>query len=57
MGSAGQVLIVDHDTGVGCDTNDLDVSSAAFKRLADMDLGRVLIEWAWLDEAPVDTKL
>lgn len=32
---------------------DLDVSPAAFKKLADMDLGRVKVEWAWLQDAPV----
>ncbi|KAI9042781.1 RlpA-like double-psi beta-barrel domain-containing protein [Aspergillus affinis] len=53
--SSVDVMVVDRC--VGCDTTDLDVSSAVFKRLADMDLGRVLIEWAWLDEAPVDKKL
>ncbi|PLB49061.1 hypothetical protein P170DRAFT_383648 [Aspergillus steynii IBT 23096] len=52
--SSVDVMVVDRC--VGCDSTDLDVSSAAFKRLADMDLGRVLIEWAWLDKAPVDTK-
>ncbi|KAH8434026.1 RlpA-like double-psi beta-barrel domain-containing protein [Aspergillus melleus] len=53
--SSVDVMVVDRC--VGCEATDLDVSSAVFKRLADMDLGRVLIEWAWLDEAPVDKTL
>ena len=34
--------------GTGCQPNDIDVSPAVFKKLADMDLGRVSVTWAWL---------
>lgn len=34
--------------GVGCKATDIDVAPAAFKKLADMDLGRVTVTWAWL---------
>ncbi|THC91254.1 hypothetical protein EYZ11_009293 [Aspergillus tanneri] len=50
-GNSVDVKIVDRC--VGCDATDLDVSPAAFKRLADLDLGRVLVDWAWLDDSPV----
>jgi expansin (peptidoglycan-binding protein) len=33
--------------------NDLDVSPAVFEKVADMDLGRVLVEWSWLENSPV----
>lgn len=43
------------DTGVGCKETDLDVSLAVFKRLSndDLRLGRVSVQWTWLDDAPV----
>ncbi|KAL4894731.1 RlpA-like double-psi beta-barrel-protein domain-containing protein-containing protein [Aspergillus ambiguus] len=41
------------DRCVGCKATDLDVSRAVFKQLADLDLGRVVVEWAWLEDAPV----
>ncbi|KAB8235777.1 RlpA-like double-psi beta-barrel domain-containing protein [Aspergillus alliaceus] len=49
--SSVDVKIVDRC--VGCAMKDLDVSPAAFKKLADMDLGRVKVEWAWLQDTPV----
>jgi hypothetical protein len=34
--------------GTGCQPTDLDVSPAMFDKLADHDLGRVKVTWAWL---------
>lgn len=39
--------------GVGCKETDLDVSRAVFGDLAELDLGRVVVEWAWLEDVPV----
>ncbi|KAB8078839.1 RlpA-like double-psi beta-barrel-protein domain-containing protein-containing protein [Aspergillus leporis] len=50
-GSSVDVKVVDRC--VGCAVKDLDVSPAVFKKLADMDLGRVTVEWAWLEDSPV----
>jgi len=36
------------DRCVGCQATDLDLSYSAFDYLADMSLGRVIGEWAWL---------
>ncbi|EAW12914.1 RlpA-like double-psi beta-barrel domain-containing protein [Aspergillus clavatus NRRL 1] len=41
------------DRCVGCKVDDLDVSPAVFQKLADPDLGRVLIDWSWLENSPV----
>ena len=38
--------------GVGCKATDLDVSPGAFKQLANPDLGRVEMTWAWLPPVP-----
>lgn len=40
------VKVVDRCTG--CEPTDLDVSPAMFDTMADHDLGRVLVTWAWL---------
>ncbi|KAF2125030.1 hypothetical protein P153DRAFT_300866 [Dothidotthia symphoricarpi CBS 119687] len=40
------VTVVDRCTG--CAPTDLDVSPAMFKKVANEDLGRVLVTWAWL---------
>ncbi len=37
------------DRCVGCKSTDIDVSLSVFKKLADEDLGRVLVTWSWLD--------
>lgn len=37
------------DRCVGCQPTDIDVSVTAFGKLADPDLGRVTVEWSWLD--------
>lgn len=39
--------------GVGCKETDLDVSRSVFKQLAEIDQGRVLMEWSWLENSPV----
>ena len=40
------------DRCVGCQPTDIDVSPAAFAQLANADLGRVKVTWAWLDTKP-----
>ncbi|KAH8729089.1 RlpA-like double-psi beta-barrel-protein domain-containing protein-containing protein [Phaeosphaeriaceae sp. PMI808] len=40
------VTVIDRCTG--CQPTDLDVSPAMFNQMADADLGRVLVTWAWL---------
>jgi hypothetical protein len=37
-----------HVKGTGCEPTDLDVSPAMFSQMADPDLGRVPVTWAWL---------
>ena len=39
-------------TGVGCKPTDIDVSPGAFRKLADPDLGRVQVTWAWVPPVP-----
>lgn len=34
--------------GVGCAVNDLDLSPYLFTKLANPDLGRVDVTWAWI---------
>ncbi|PVI06249.1 hypothetical protein DM02DRAFT_679666 [Periconia macrospinosa] len=45
-GHAVDVTVVDRCTG--CKQDDLDVSMAVFKSLADVDAGRVSTTWSWL---------
>ncbi|KAI9662197.1 MAG: hypothetical protein M1829_006179 [Trizodia sp. TS-e1964] len=40
--------------GVGCQATDLDLTPWAFEQLADKDLGRVDVTWAWLQPAPTE---
>lgn len=40
--------LADPTSGTGCQPTDLDVSPAMFDKMADADLGRVLVTWAWL---------
>jgi hypothetical protein len=47
-GTHPQEYYTDYFVGTGCEPTDLDVSPAMFKRMADPDLGRVLVTWAWL---------
>lgn len=45
------VKVVDRCTG--CETTDLDVTEAVFGKVANLDQGRVSVDWAWLEKAPV----
>lgn len=40
------------DRCVGCVARDLDVTEDTFAKLADVALGRVKVEWSWLDGVP-----
>jgi hypothetical protein len=44
------LTVVDRCTG--CQPKDLDVTIDTFADLADVDLGRVLVEWNWLEDVP-----
>lgn len=46
-GKSVDVKVVDRC--VGCAKNDLDLSPAAFSKIADKDLGRIHLTWKWLD--------
>ncbi|GLI73796.1 hypothetical protein PoHVEF18_002025 [Penicillium ochrochloron] len=50
-GESVDVKIVDRC--VGCAATDLDVTEAVFKKVADLDQGRVSVEWSWLETPPV----
>ncbi|KAI9928418.1 hypothetical protein ASPWEDRAFT_181996 [Aspergillus wentii DTO 134E9] len=50
-GESVDVKVVDRC--VGCKETDLDVSRAVFNQVADLDLGRVVVEWAWLEDSPI----
>ncbi|KAJ5599903.1 hypothetical protein N7450_000970 [Penicillium hetheringtonii] len=50
-GKSVDVKVVDRC--VGCKETDLDVTEAVFEKVAELDQGRVLMEWSWLEEAPV----
>jgi len=41
------------DRCVGCKATDIDVSMSVFTQLALVEQGRVNVEWAWLEKAPV----
>lgn len=40
------------DRCTGCQPTDLDVGITVFGDLADVDAGRVKVEWAWLEDVP-----
>lgn len=40
------------DRCVGCAPRDLDVTEDTFAKLADVALGRVKVEWSWLQDVP-----
>ncbi|KAF2727732.1 hypothetical protein EJ04DRAFT_594031 [Polyplosphaeria fusca] len=42
------LTVVDRCECTGCQPTDIDVSPGMFKKLADPDLGRVDVKWAWL---------
>ena len=50
-GESVDVKIVDRC--VGCKVTDLDVTEGVFKKVADLDQGRVSVEWSWLETPPV----
>lgn len=37
----------------GCQPTDLDVTKDTFARLANVNLGRVSVQWAWLEDVPM----
>lgn len=51
-GTSVDVKVVDRC--VGCKETDLDVSEAVFGEVADLGLGRVVVEWSWLEEVAVE---
>ena len=51
--SMPMLTMIRHDTGVGCQPTSIDVPPATFAKLANPDLGRVDVTWAWL--APIPT--
>lgn len=48
------LTVVDRCTG--CQPTDIDVTVDIFATLADVDQGRVLVEWNWLQDVPVDAQ-
>ncbi|GAN02161.1 riboflavin aldehydeforming enzyme [Mucor ambiguus] len=46
-GPKGSVTVKVVDTCPGCANGDLDLSPAAFAKIADMDAGRVPVSWSW----------
>ena len=46
------LTVVDRCTG--CQPKDIDVTINTFGDLADVDLGRVLVEWNWLENVPTN---
>ncbi|KAL1990472.1 hypothetical protein VTN49DRAFT_6311 [Thermomyces lanuginosus] len=50
-GKTVDVTVVDRC--VGCAATDIDTTTSVFEKLAEIDQGRVLVEWAWLDAQPL----
>ncbi|OCT46605.1 Papain inhibitor [Cladophialophora carrionii] len=48
------LTVVDRCTG--CQPKDIDVTIDIFAGLADVDLGRVLVEWNWLENVPANAQ-
>ncbi|KAF2403477.1 hypothetical protein EJ06DRAFT_471089 [Trichodelitschia bisporula] len=48
-GSQRSVDLTVVDRCVGCKPTDIDTTTSVFKQLANIDQGRVLVTWAWLD--------
>lgn len=44
------------DRCVGCQPKDIDVTVNTFAMLAEVDLGRVLVEWNWLEDVPANAQ-
>lgn len=51
-GKSVDVTVVDRC--VGCKATDIDTTTSVFSQLADIDQGRVTVQWAWLENAPVE---
>lgn len=49
--NSADVTVVDRC--VGCKATDIDTTTSVFGRLADIDQGRVTVEWAWLEPVNV----
>ncbi|KIX95960.1 uncharacterized protein Z520_08215 [Fonsecaea multimorphosa CBS 102226] len=49
------LTVVDRCTG--CQPTDIDVTINTFAELADVDLGRVLVTWNWLENVPAGAQL
>eukprot|EP00835_Amoeboradix_gromovi_P003903 NODE_277_length_11973_cov_0.221895.p5 type:complete len:183 gc:universal NODE_277_length_11973_cov_0.221895:2668-2120(-) len=49
QGPKGQVLVTILDKCPGCNSGDLDLSSGAFAKIADIGVGRVHVNWTIVD--------
>lgn len=49
-GKSEDLTVVDRCTG--CKSEDIDTTRSVFGSLADIDEGRVGVEWAWLEDVP-----
>lgn len=49
-GKSIDLTVVDRCTG--CQATDIDVTRSVFKGLANIDEGRVDVEWSWLEDVP-----
>ncbi|KIV77991.1 hypothetical protein PV11_09762 [Exophiala sideris] len=52
--SSVDLTVVDRCTG--CQAKDLDVTVDSFAMLANVDLGRVSVEWNWLEDVPASAQ-
>jgi hypothetical protein len=50
--SAGSVDLKVVDRCTGCEPRDLDITEKTFAKLANVDQGRVEVEWSWLEGVP-----
>ena len=48
------LTVVDRCTG--CQPTDIDITMEVFATLADVDQGRVLVEWNWLEDVPANAQ-
>ena len=51
-GASVDVTVVDRC--VGCKATDIDTTTSVFAKLAEIDQGRVTVDWAWLESSPVN---
>ncbi|MFC9426341.1 RlpA-like double-psi beta-barrel domain-containing protein [Streptomyces sp. NPDC056987] len=47
-GPLGSVTVKVVDKCIGCATNDVDLSPAAFSRIGDLNAGRINVSWDWV---------